>query len=85
MYWTRTGMVFAEKNGNKKAIKRYLQQNSSVLKYDRMSFSHAQAWALLLKRSPILVRLYEKKEEIKMISKETKTEIKGEQRYVRTD
>ena len=73
MYWTRTGMVFAEKNGNKKAIKRYLQQNSSVLKYDRMSFSHAQAWALLLKRSPILVRLYEKKEEIKMISKETKT------------
>ena len=75
MYWTRTGMVFAEKNGNKKAIKRYLQQNSSVLKYDRMSFSHAQAWALLLKRSPILVRLYEKKEEIKMISKETKTEI----------
>ena len=82
MYWTRTGMVFAEKNGNKKAIKRYLQQNSSVLKYDRMSFSHAQAWALLLKRSPILVRLYEKKEEIKMISKETKTEIM--QKFART-
>ena len=75
-------MVFAEKNGNKKAIKRYLQQNSSVLKYDRMSFSHAQAWALLLKRSPILVRLYEKKEEIKMISKETKTEIM--QKFART-
>ena len=75
-------MVFAEKNGNKKAIKRYLQQNSSVLKYDRMSFSHAQAWAFLLKRSPILVRLYEKKEEIKMISKETKTEIM--QKFART-
>ena len=76
-------MAFAEKNGNKKAIKRYLQQNSSVLKYDRMSFSHAQAWALLLKQSPILVRLYEKKEEIKMISKEKKAAIMKE--YARTE
>ena len=77
-------MVFAEKNGNKKAIKKYLQQNSSVLKYERMSFSHAQARAFSFRKSgsPILVRLYEKKEEIKMISKETKTEIM--QKFART-